>query len=62
MQPDKRRYAPLGLVLALLAALAAGGLYIVQREFSIPVRVSLGLIAVGLALYALLDPEQVRQV
>ena len=51
----------MGLVLALLAALAAGGLYIVQREFSLAVKISLALIPLGLALFALLDPERLRR-
>jgi ABC-type uncharacterized transport system involved in gliding motility auxiliary subunit len=36
-------------------------LYIVQREFNLYLQICLGLIIVGLALYALLDPERVRQ-
>src|SRR4030042_642664 len=37
------------------------GLYIVQREFNLYLQISLGLIFIGLALFALLDPEKVRQ-
>jgi ABC-type uncharacterized transport system involved in gliding motility auxiliary subunit len=60
MKPRLRRFAALGLYLAMIAALASVGLYIVQREFNLPLQISLGLIVVGLALYAVLDPEQVR--
>ncbi|HLE53137.1 MAG TPA: Gldg family protein [Anaerolineales bacterium] len=60
MKPSWRRIAPLGLYLALVAALAAIGLYIVQREWNLPLQISLGLIVVGLALFAILDPEGVR--
>ena len=61
MKPEWRRFAPLGLYLALLAALAAAGLYIVQRAWNLPVQISLGLVVLGLALFALLDPDKVRQ-
>lgn len=60
MNPAWRRFAPLGLYLALLAGLAAAGLYIVQREFNLYLQISLGLVLIGLALFAILDPEQVR--
>ncbi|HJW91727.1 MAG TPA: GldG family protein [Anaerolineales bacterium] len=60
MKPTWRRFAPLGLYLALLAALASAGLYIVQRTWNLPLQISLGLFVIGLALYAALDPEQVR--
>jgi len=60
MKPSWRRIAPLGLYLALVAALAAIGLYIVQREWNLFLQISLGLVVVGLALFAILDPERVR--
>ena len=61
MQLSKQRIAPWGLIIALLAALAAGGLYVVQREFTLAVKISLALVPIGLALSALLDPERARQ-
>lgn len=61
MQPTKQRIAPIGLVVALFAILASGGLYIVQRDFSLAVKISLGLSIIGLALFALLDPERTRR-
>jgi ABC-type uncharacterized transport system involved in gliding motility auxiliary subunit len=60
MNSNWRRFAPFGLYLALAAALAAAGLYIVQREFNLYLQISLGLVLIGLALFAILDPEQVR--
>jgi hypothetical protein len=54
------RFAPLGLYLSLVAALAAGVLYILQRQWNLPVQICLGLIVIGLAGFALLDPERVR--
>lgn len=61
MKPEWRRFAPLGLYLALLAAVAAAVLYILQREWNLPLQISLGLIIIGLAFFAILDPERVRQ-
>ncbi|MEW5869513.1 MAG: Gldg family protein [Chloroflexota bacterium] len=60
MKPEWRRFAPLGLYLALLAVLVSAGLYIVLREWGLPLQISLGLIVVGLALFAFLDPDRVR--
>jgi ABC-type uncharacterized transport system involved in gliding motility auxiliary subunit len=60
MKIEYRRFAPLGLYLSLAAALVSAGLYIVQREFNFPLQISLGLVVIGLAIYALLDPDQVR--
>lgn len=61
MKTEWRRYAPIGLYLAILAALASAGLYIVQRQFNLPLQIGLGLTIVGLALYAILDPDHVRR-
>lgn len=60
MKPTWRRFAPAGLYLSLLAALVSATLYIVQREWNTYLQISLALIVVGLAIYALLDPEKVR--
>jgi ABC-type uncharacterized transport system involved in gliding motility auxiliary subunit len=60
MKPSLKKFAPYGLYLALLAGLVSGGLYIVRRSFDLPLQISLGLIVVGLALYALLDPKTLR--
>ena len=61
MNSNWRRFAPLGLVLSLVAAIAAIGFYLVQNKFDLYVQVSLGLVVIGLALYAFLDPDRVRQ-
>lgn len=61
MKTAWRRFAPLGLYLALIAALFSLGLFIVQRQMSLALQISLGLIVFGLALYALLDPDKVRR-
>lgn len=60
MKTEWRRFAPWGLYLALLAAIVSVGLYIVLRDFSLPLQISLALIVVGLAAFAILDPDRVR--
>lgn len=60
MKSEWRRFAPWGLYLALIAAVVSIGLFIVLREFSLPLQISLALIFVGLAAFALLDPDRVR--
>ncbi len=61
MNPNWRRFAPFGLVLSLIAAIAAVGFYLVQNKFDLYVQISLGLVVIGLALYAMLAPDRVRQ-
>jgi len=39
-----RRFAPIGLFLALIAAVVSAGLYIVQREWNLALQISLALI------------------
>jgi ABC-type uncharacterized transport system involved in gliding motility auxiliary subunit len=60
MNPQWRRYAPIGLYLALLALLVAAGFYIVQHSFSLSIQISLGIVVLGVAAFALLDPQRVR--
>lgn len=60
MKRDWRRFAPIGLYLAILAAVIAIGLFIVFREFNLYLQISLAVIVIGLALFAILDPERVR--
>lgn len=60
MKKDWRRFAPLGLYLAVIAVLVAFSLYIVFREFTLPLQISLAVIVLGLALFAILDPGRVR--
>lgn len=60
MNRKLRRFAPLGLYLSLLAVLVSLGLYIVQREWNLYLQISLACIIVGLAIFAVLDPEKVR--
>lgn len=62
MNKNLKKYAPFGLYLSLLAALIAGGLYIINKSFDLPVQISLAFIVVGLALFALIDPTRTREV
>lgn len=57
---NMQRFAPIGLIIAGLAVIAAIGLFIVQRSFNLPIQISLGVIIIGLAVYVLLDPEAAR--
>ena len=61
MGTNWRRFARFGLYLSILAMLFSIGWYIVQRQFDLVLQISLGLIVIGLAGYALLDPEHARQ-
>lgn len=60
MDPKWRRFAPLGLWLAIAAAVASIVLYVLQREWNLPLQISLGLVVIGLALFGILDPGRVR--
>lgn len=61
MNPKWRKYAPAGLYLFLAGVLAAAGYYIVERNFDLPLQISLGISIIGLALFALLDPKRVHE-
>jgi ABC-type uncharacterized transport system involved in gliding motility auxiliary subunit len=55
-----QRLAIFGLIIALIAAIVSVGLYIVQREFSIALQISLAMIVIGVAIFVVLDPARVR--
>jgi ABC-type uncharacterized transport system involved in gliding motility auxiliary subunit len=57
-----KKYAPLGLYITLAAILCTIGLYVVYQRFSLPVQIGLGVIVIGLAVFALLDPQKVREI
>ncbi len=61
MDSKRRRFAPFGLYLALLAGLTAIGLYIVQREWNLALQISLALFVIGLGAFAILDPGRLRR-
>jgi ABC-type uncharacterized transport system involved in gliding motility auxiliary subunit len=62
MKTPLSRFAPIGLYLSLAGAIAAVGIYIVMQEFNLPLQIALGVVVLGLALFALLDPQRVRQI
>ncbi|HEY9077084.1 MAG TPA: Gldg family protein [Anaerolineaceae bacterium] len=55
------KYAHFALYLSLIAVLFSAGYYIVTRKFDLVLQISLALIIIGLAVFALLDPQKVRQ-
>ena len=61
MKRDWSRFAPLGLVLAGLAAFITLCIYIVVPKWSIWLQISLIGVVVGLVLYVALAPGQLRQ-
>jgi len=61
MKPEWRRFAPIGLYIAIAAALAALVLYFVQREFNLWIQIALGLSILGLAIFVFLDPDRIRK-
>ncbi|MGD8753548.1 MAG: GldG family protein, partial [Anaerolineales bacterium] len=61
MTIDKKRIAPYGLYLALIAIVLSVGIYIVQRGFTIYLQISLGLILLGIAFFGLMDPQRVQE-
>jgi ABC-type uncharacterized transport system involved in gliding motility auxiliary subunit len=61
MKRDWSRFAPLGLVLAGLAAFISVCIYIIVPKFSLWLQISLTVMVVGLALYIALAPGQLRK-
>jgi ABC-type uncharacterized transport system involved in gliding motility auxiliary subunit len=55
-----RRFAPICLYVSLAAAIISVGLYIVQRQVTLALEITLGFVIIGLALFAVLDPNRVR--
>jgi ABC-type uncharacterized transport system involved in gliding motility auxiliary subunit len=61
MKAEWRKHAPIGLYIALVAALASLGLYIVRREFDLYLQIGLLVFILGLASFVLFDPDRVRR-
>ena len=61
MKSEWKKFAPLGLYLAGAALLAFGALYIMEREMTLYVQISLGLVVIGLATFVLLDPRKTQE-
>jgi ABC-type uncharacterized transport system involved in gliding motility auxiliary subunit len=60
MKSNLTRIAPLGLIIALISALVTIGLFIIQREFSLAIQVSLVMVVIGIGLFVILDPDRAR--
>lgn len=61
MNNPLKKYAPIGLYISLIAAIATAGFYIVQRKFNLPVQISLGLMIIGLSLFVFFDPQKAKE-
>lgn len=57
-----KRFAPIGLLISAIGLIAAIGLFLIQREWNLAIQISIGMVVIGLGLFALLDPERVRKV
>ena len=60
MKPEWRKYAPIGLLVSLTALIFSAAYYFVVRKFDIPFQIGLTFIVIGIAFYAIFDPEKVR--
>lgn len=60
MKTEWRKYAPICLIVSLAALVFSAGYYFVVRKIDIPLQIGLTFIIVGIALFAVLDPERVR--
>ncbi len=62
MKLDLKKYAPVGLYIALFAAVITGAYYLVTNIFDLTAQISAGFIIIGLASYAFLDPERAKAI
>ncbi len=62
MTSRRQRFAPLGLIITLIASLVVIGLLFVQRQWNVWVQIGLAIAILGLGIFALLDPERVRRI
>lgn len=58
MNKSWRRFAPIGLYVALLALLVAGGLFIVFKTFTLSVQISLSVAVLGVAFFIIIDTDR----
>jgi ABC-type uncharacterized transport system involved in gliding motility auxiliary subunit len=61
MKVDWPRFAPFAIYLSIAAAIGAVVLYVLQRQFNLPLQILLGLVVIGLTLFAIMDPNRVRK-
>jgi ABC-type uncharacterized transport system involved in gliding motility auxiliary subunit len=62
MKINWRRLAPAGLYITLLAIIVSTALYTIQRQWNLPLQISLAFIVIGLALFIILDPARTREI
>lgn len=62
MNPKLRPYAWIGLALSGASAVFCLVYFFLYRDFNIAVQVGLGLFVIGLAVFALFDPEKLREI
>jgi ABC-type uncharacterized transport system involved in gliding motility auxiliary subunit len=60
MKAEWKKYAPIALYIGLAAAVLTAGWYFVQREFNLYIQIGIGLTVLGIAAWALLDPDRLR--
>jgi ABC-type uncharacterized transport system involved in gliding motility auxiliary subunit len=60
MDQKLRNYAPYGLLLSGISIIFSAAYYFVIRKFDIPLQLGLAFVIVGIALFAVFDPEKVR--
>lgn len=56
-----RKFASFGLYLAILGALAAVIFFIIERSFTLPIQISLGVVVIGVAAFVMMDPTRARK-
>lgn len=61
MNNNLKKLAPYGLYLSIAAAFTALGIYIVQREFNLPLRIAVSVIILGIALFIFFDPDKAKE-
>ncbi|MBN2147674.1 MAG: GldG family protein [Anaerolineales bacterium] len=61
MERDWRRFAPIGLYVALVAVLFIVGYYVVQRKADLPLQIGAGVAVIGIAASIALDPDRFRR-
>lgn len=62
MDKKIKRFAPVGLYISGLAAAISLGLYILQRQMTLALQVSLVSIILGVALFIFMDPEKAKEI
>jgi ABC-type uncharacterized transport system involved in gliding motility auxiliary subunit len=61
MKLSRKQIAPWCLYLSLAGLLSALVAYLIQRQFSLIVQISLAVVVLGIALFAMLDPQKLRE-